>query len=151
MGVYYADSSVLVVRERGTAWVRALMSPASGNLIITARVSAIEVYSALNRLVREQRLSLQDYDQLQGDFAAVLVAEYEWVELSPFVEDRARVLLETHPLWAYDAVQLASALFAHATLVAQGVSSMHFLSADIRLLAAARSEGLQVDNPDDHG
>ena len=52
------------------------MSPASGNLI-TARVSAIEVYSALNRLVREQRLSLDDYDQLQGDFAAVLVAEYE--------------------------------------------------------------------------
>jgi hypothetical protein len=47
---YYADSSVLIkrhVQEIGTEWVQAITTPAAGNVIITARVSIVEVYSAL--------------------------------------------------------------------------------------------------------
>jgi hypothetical protein len=53
MAYYYADSSVLVkrhVHEMGTAWFRALAEPTAGNVIITTRISMVEVYSALNRL-----------------------------------------------------------------------------------------------------
>jgi len=52
MAYYYADSSALVkrhVREAGTDWFRTLAETASGNVFITARLSLIEVYSALNR------------------------------------------------------------------------------------------------------
>ena len=63
MADYYADSSVLVkrhVQETGAAWFRQLADPATGNVIITARISAIEVYSALSRRRREARLSGTD-------------------------------------------------------------------------------------------
>ena len=56
MADYYADSSALVkqhVYEPGTDWFQALAEPTAGNLIITARVSMVEVYSALNRRLRE--------------------------------------------------------------------------------------------------
>jgi hypothetical protein len=46
MADYYADSSVLVkrpVQEIGAAWFRALADPPTGNLIITARISLVEV------------------------------------------------------------------------------------------------------------
>lgn len=48
MADYYADSSVLVkrhVNEIGSTWVRALVDPAAGNVMITSRVSIVEVYS----------------------------------------------------------------------------------------------------------
>ena len=51
MADYYADSSVLVkrhVNEIGSGWFRAIADPAVGNVIITSRVSIIEVYSAFN-------------------------------------------------------------------------------------------------------
>jgi hypothetical protein len=57
---YYADSSALVkrhVHERGTLWFRALADPEAGNMIITARISMVEVYSALSRRRREATLS----------------------------------------------------------------------------------------------
>ncbi len=49
MNIYYADSSALVkrhIRETGTTWFRALSDPISGNIIITSRISMVEVYSA---------------------------------------------------------------------------------------------------------
>ena len=153
MTLYYVDSSVLVkrhVREQGSIWVRDLLSLSSGNLIITARISLTEVYSALNRLVRENRLLLQEYTQVQQDCAAVFATEYQSIGLSLTIENRARVLLEAYPLRAYDAVQLASALVARDEFIAQGILPMHFLSADNRLLDAARGKGMSVDNPNDH-
>ena len=70
MADYYAGSSVLVkrhVNEIGSSRFRALADPATGNVIITSRVSIIEVYSAFNRRVREAILSPVDYAQLAAD------------------------------------------------------------------------------------
>ena len=95
MADYYADSSVLVkrhVNEIGSGWFRALSDPATGNVIITSRVSIIEVYSAFNRRVREARLSPVDYAQLSADFASICGAEYQIVELTLQVADRARAV-----------------------------------------------------------
>ena len=153
MADFFADSSVLVkrhVNEIGSNWFRALADPRTGNVIITARVSIIEVYSAFNRRRREASLSFNDYAQLAGDFALISGAEYQMVEFTAAVVGHARVLLERHPLRAYDAIQLASASVAGEALVADGLAEPIFLAADDRLLDAARAEGMVVDNPNLH-
>ncbi len=153
MADYYADSSALVKRhiyETGTAWMQALADPASGNVLLTARMSMVEVYSALNRRLREAHLSLADYVQLATDFATFCATEYQLVELTAPVVDRSRLLLEHHPLRAYDAVQLASALQANDALQAANLPPLTFLAADVQLLTAAQAEGLTTDNPNDH-
>jgi predicted nucleic acid-binding protein len=150
MAEVYADSSVLVKRhipEAGTSWFRGIAAPASGTVILTARLSVVEVYSALNRRVREGTLDPTAYATLAADFDGVCVAEYRLIELAPNVAVRACRLLEQHPLRAYDAVQLATALSANDLLLASGLQALTFLSADARLLHAAHAEGLAVDNP----
>jgi|GEM_PF-1352005 len=59
-------------------------------------------------------------------------------------------LLDRHPLRAYDAVQLASALIVNQTLTEVDLPVPAFLSADDRLLNTARAEGLPTDNPNLH-
>lgn len=136
--------------ETGSDWFRALADPASGNVVITSRVSIIEVYSAFNRRVREASLSPADYAQLAADFASIYGAEYQIIELTVAVADRARVLLEHHVLRAYDAIQLASALITSEAFQAAGLSASIFVAADNRLLDVARAEGLAIDNPNVH-
>jgi predicted nucleic acid-binding protein len=153
MADYYADSSALVKRhvyETGTAWMQALADPMTGNVIMTARVSMVEVYSALNRRLREAHLSLVDYAQLATDFATFCSTEYQLVELTATVVERSRLLLEHHPLRAYDAVHLSSALQVNDALRAANLPSLTFLAADIQLLTAAQAEGLITANPNDH-
>jgi hypothetical protein len=153
MADYYVDSSVLVkrhVHEPGSDWFRALVDPTTGNVIITSRVSLIEVYSAFNRRLREARLDPADYAQLAADFAAICAADYQIIELTQQVVERARLLLERYPLRAYDAVQLASAQLSNETLVSAGLSALIFLAADDRLLNAAQAEWLTTDNPNAH-
>ena len=153
MADYYADSSALVKRhvyETGTTWMQALTDPTAGNVMISARVSMAEVYSALNRRLREAHLSIVDYAQIVTDFATFCSTEYQLVELTATVVDRARLRLEHHPLRAYDAIQLASALQANEALQIANLPPLIFLAADVRLLAAAQAEGLTVDNPNDH-
>jgi predicted nucleic acid-binding protein len=153
MADFYADSSVLVKRhinEVGSDWFRMLADPAAGNVIITARVSMVEVYSAFNRRLREANLDPADYTQLATDFSAVCLTEYELVELTSQVVERARLLLEYYPLRAYDAVQLASALMTDDVLQNANLPSLTFLTADDRLLNAAQAESLATDNPNLH-
>jgi hypothetical protein len=56
-----------------------------------------------------------------------------------------------HPLRAYDATHLATALTAQRFLTSQSSPSLVFLSADDRLSRAASAEGLAADNPNLHG
>ena len=122
----------------------------SSNIIAVSRISEVEVFSAFNRRVREGTLSPTDYANITSDFAALSQTEYEVVEVTSLVIVQAQQLLERHPLRAYDAVQLASALVANAPLVDAGLAALTFLSADGRLLAAANAEGLSTDNPNMH-
>lgn len=150
MADFYADSSVLVkrhVREAGTDWFAAVADPATGNTILSAQISQVEVISAFQRRVRDGTLDAGHAARLGDDFQALCVAEYRLIALTAPVIERACVLLERHPLRAYDAVQLAAALIAQAALIAVGVTGMTFLSADHRLLNAAIAEGLLAADP----
>jgi hypothetical protein len=76
--------------------------------------------------------------------------EFVVVVLSGDVVNRAEDLLALHPLRAYDAIQLASALVSNARLTQTGQPPLIFVSADQRLLMAATSEGLAIDDPNLH-
>ncbi|MFV9507355.1 MAG: type II toxin-antitoxin system VapC family toxin [Oscillochloridaceae bacterium umkhey_bin13] len=153
MAVFYADSSVLVKRhlpERGSAWFRALTAPGTGNRIQTARLSTVEVVSALNRRVREGTLDPDDYQIVRDDFLARCRRSYRLVPITSTLLNRTRSLLERYPLRTYDALHLASALEVEAQLMSVQRTKITFLAADLRLLAAAQSEGLQIDNPNNY-
>lgn len=138
------------VQEVGSLWFGQLTDEQTHNVIVTAQLSIVEVYSALNRRRRELNISATDYAALAAEFATVVSDEYEIVPLSVDVTERARLLLERHSLRAGDAVQLASALIANEKLQAVGLSPAIFLSADDRLLAAAATESLTTDDPRRH-
>jgi predicted nucleic acid-binding protein len=144
MTTYDGDRSVLVKRhilELGSAWFSALVDPSANHRLVSSQIRIVEVTSAFNRRRREGRITNTDYVRLAADFAALCVSEYRLLDLTNLVIERARELLEHHPLRAYDSVQLASALIANEALVAAGQSVLTFLAADDRLLAAARAEG----------
>lgn len=153
MAAYYADTSVLVKRhltEPGSAWVRALLVPHAGNLIITAQVSLVELYSVINRRVRENAISPLRYTRIIAISDRIWSSQYDIIGLSPALVSETRDLLERHPLRAYDAVQLASALRARRLFLAADLTAPIFLSADDRLLLAAQAEGFVTDNPNRH-
>jgi uncharacterized protein len=153
MTTYYLDASALIkryVQETGTAWIQALVAPMAGHTSLTARNTMVEVYSALARRRREGSVPAADCAVAAQAFAAHSVTEYDFIELDLNVITLARDLLERHPLRAYDAVQLASALIADRALQAAQLPALVFLAADDPLNAVAAAEGLTIDNPNLH-
>ncbi len=150
---YYADSSALVKRhisEAGSAWIEQQFDAASGNRIIATKLSIAEVLSAMNRRRREANITATEYAKFSGDFLSFVETDYEMVELSDAVLFEAQRLLETHPLRAGDAIQLASALLANTQLQSANLPALILLASDAHLLTAANSEGLQTDDPQNH-
>ncbi|MBD2775745.1 type II toxin-antitoxin system VapC family toxin [Iningainema tapete] len=63
MTAYFLDSSALIKRyvpETGSAWIRAISALDSGNSLIIARITWVEVRSALARRQREGSLTISD-------------------------------------------------------------------------------------------
>lgn len=151
--IYYADSSALLKRhvvKIGSNWIKNEFSAASGNSIYASKLSIAEVLSALNRRKRESSVSPADYARFSKDFLAVSKFQYETIDLSDAVLLEAQRLLENYPLRAGDAIQLASALIANAQIQSAKLPALIFLASDIRLLSAAKDEGLQTDDPQNH-
>lgn len=150
---YYADSSALVKRhipEIGSQWIEQEFDAASGNRIITSKITIVEVLSAMNRRHREASISTAEYAKFSADFLAFTETDYRIFEFTDAVLIESKRLLETHPLRAGDAIQLASALLANAQLQSAKLPALIFLASDARLLTAANVEGLQTDDPQNH-
>ena len=150
---YYADSSALVKRhipEIGSAWIEKEFDSTSGNRVITSKLTIIEVLSAMKRRQREASISIAEYAKFSSDFLDLAQNDYRIFELTDAVLLEAQRLLETHPLRAGDAIQLASALLANAQLQSANLPALIFLASDARLLTAAADEGLITDNPQNH-
>lgn len=139
--IEFLDSSALVkryVNESGSAAIRQLCRRAE---IAVARVVYSEVAAALARACRDQLFDEDLRDRLLdrlGDDMDTL----QTIELRRSIVQRTRGLVTRHALRGYDAVQLASALAIH-----DRGTSVRFWSADSRLSAAARSEGLRAIVP----
>jgi len=150
---YYLDASALVKRyvdEVGSDWLQATIVHAEPALLFTSRMTIVEVISAFARRAREGSLSSDEFATARGAFRGDCLDEYQIMPPTMTVIDLACALLEQHPLRAYDAMHLATALGAQQFLTAQGYPPLTFLSADERLNNAATAEGLEVDNPNQH-
>jgi predicted nucleic acid-binding protein len=148
---YFFDSSAIVKRyvtERGSTWVRSLTIPSTGNDLYLARVTGVEVVAAL--VGHTPPLPPPLLAQALADFRHDYQTQYQLVEITPALIQEAMILAERCRLRGYDAVQLAAALQVHAVHLAMGVSSIVFISADVKLNAAATAEGLGVDDPNSH-
>jgi len=151
--VYYLDASALVKRyvtEVGTGWIRDLVIPAGANLLLTSRVTMVEIRSALARRRREGSVSTAEHAFAIEALRAHSLAQYRLVEFDVSVADLAGDLIERYPLRAYDAVQLASALTVARVVADAHLPAPIFLTADDRLLEIAEAEGLPTANPNHH-
>ena len=131
----FLDTSAFAKRyvlEEGADNVVALCRQAD-NLIVSV-ICLPELMSTLSRLVREKKLAKADYQKLKADAMADLV-DVDICQITPAILASVVSLLESHPLRAMDALQVACAL---------AVAPDRFVSADYRQLAAARKAGLNI-------
>ncbi len=157
MSIYFFDASAIVkryVREPGSAWVRDLCNAPDENqntlhIVGIAEISRVEVAAAFEILVRRNEISKTLGNHVYDQFTDEFVHEYESVRLTSEIVRDAAELTQRHPLKAYDAVQLATALDFRASLRANQ-KDLIFVCGDTNLLQAARAEGLAVENPFDH-
>jgi uncharacterized protein len=153
MAAYFLDSSALVKRyaaETGTAWVKGLIDPAAGNLILIARITGVETVAALARKRKGNLLSQTDAATALATLRKELVGLVLTVEVTAALLTSATDLAEQHALRGYDAVQLAAALEANAERLRRELAPLRLITADKELLDAAAAEGLTADDPNNH-
>ena len=152
MDIFFLDSSALIKRyvtERGSEWLTNLIEPRAGNRIFVARITAVEVVSAIKRRERSGNLSATDASASLTRFRQEF-GNYRSVDINAKLVSRAMNLAETHALRGYDAVQLAAALEIYDELRSAGLSSLALISADLALNVAAVAEGMSVADPNSH-
>ena len=148
MVVYFFDSSALVKQYRdepGSAWVQRVLSQFP--LTVIAEITIVEVTSALARRWRMGEITAEEYRFAKR----VFLQDVRWhrvISARRSTIARAIDLINRHPLRAYDALQLATALEVADIVGAEG-STLTFVSADVRLCAAAAQEGLATVNPNE--
>jgi predicted nucleic acid-binding protein len=148
VAAYFLDSSTVVKRyaqETGTPWVQALAAPTAGHLLVVVRITLAETVAAITRKERGGFITPPDAATALADFQLDFARQYAIVEVSAALVAHAASLARTHGLRGYDAVQLAAALETHSQL-----PSVTMLSGDANLNAAAKAEGLSVDDPNSH-
>jgi len=158
MAVYYFDASAVVkyyVTEPGSTWVRQLIeardteSAQARHHIFIAEITRVEVAAALAVIERIGRIKRAEREREYRRFHSQLVHRYAILPLTTGDLETAAHLTQTHPLKAYDAVQLAVALRHHQLLVSYQ-HTVTFVCSDHTLLRAAQAERLLTDNPFDH-
>jgi uncharacterized protein len=127
----------LVAIEKETGDCRALLADDSD--IVVWLLTPVEVMSALTRRLRERSLKSVEFSKAKEQLAALEKAWSEVISIER-VRERARRLLETHPLRAADSLQLAAALLTSE----ENPQGFPFVTLDRRLGSAAEREGFHV-------
>jgi len=151
--VYYLEPSALVkyyVTEPGSAWVRQVVD-AEANVLVSAEITIAEVAAALGVIARTGRISRRQHDAFWGKFTRDLLQRYEFLPTRRAIITRAAALCLKHPLRGFDAIHLASGLQLQETLAQQEADgealASTYVTSDDRLVTAAQTEGLTVENP----
>jgi predicted nucleic acid-binding protein len=153
MAVYYLDTSALVKRyaqENGTAWISALTDPAAGHDLYTVRLTGPEMIAALFRKARMGQVRLDEVVRSANNFREDWRRQYQIVEVTDAVADRAMELAERHALRGYDAVHLAAAMALQAVRQTLQLPPLTFISSDAQQLQAAEAEGLLIQDPNQY-
>lgn len=153
MAHLYVESCALVkeyVAERGSASVHAALAPRNGNVIHTALNSGAEVVAAIARRSRDGSVDQADAARAIARFTTDFGQRYQRIEITETVVRQAVRIAGQHGLRGYDSVQLAVALSLQSVRAALSLTAITFTSADGRLNTVAATEGLTVENPNDH-
>lgn len=127
----------LVAMEKETGDCRALL--AEDRDVVVWLLTPVEVISALTRRLREKSLKPMEFGKAKEQLSALEKAWSEVISIER-VRERARRLLETHPLRAADSLQLAAALLTSE----ENPQGFPFVTLDRRLGSAAETEGFHV-------
>ena len=147
--IYFLDTSALAKRyltENGSNRMRRLLEHRDDGFY-QGFLTPLEIASALYRRLRSQEISQDELSVLLRAYVAHSHRDYILIPYSDALIDSASALVARHVLRALDAIQLASALELKDSLPAEALP-LTFLSADDRLLDAARREHLQAENPE---
>jgi predicted nucleic acid-binding protein len=150
MSAYFFDSSAIVkryVKEAGTERIIKITDPTKRSRIYVARITGVEVVSAITRRGRNDDISgiemKRAITQFQNDFSS----QYRVVEITSSLVVEAMSLAQIHALRGYDAVQLAATLEINDHRLGMALPALTLVSADDALNEAARAERLAVYNP----
>lgn len=139
---YYLDTSALVKRyhvERGTAYLDAVFSDPDATFIIVS-ITIAELTSVIVRKHAEGEISQQALLQTLARFSEDLITEFWILDIERHHVQTAQQLILRYGLRTLDSLQLS------LLLVTKSLSPV-FLCSDTRLLAAARAEGITVQDP----
>lgn len=153
MAAFFCDSSAIVkryVNETGSNFVDSLADLKSGNVILLARITRVEVAAAIARRLKNGSMTTADAQNALAAFQHDLTNNYFTVEITPVLLSVAMSVATKHALRGYDAVQLGAALAASDERVTNRLPLLTVISADTELNAAAQAEGLYVENPNHH-
>ncbi len=145
MADYFLDACAVVKRyvlETGTAWVRTLAAPATGNFIYLAHITEVEVTAAIAQRRGQPGLSVSEASAALGLFRQDVAQDCRIAEITVPLLRQAALLADVYALRGYDAVQLAAALEVRLQ-----VPLLILVSGDGDLNTAATAEGLPVENP----
>ncbi|GBF80925.1 type II toxin-antitoxin system VapC family toxin [Aphanothece sacrum] len=153
MTLYFLDSSALVKRyisETGSAWVLGLFDPTLNNEIFIAAIAKVEIVAAVTRRSRIGSISFTDATAISHQFRKDSHKDYQVIEITESIINSGMTLAETYGLRGYDAIQLAVGCAVNTLCLASGLPSITFVSADNELNVAVVSEGLLIENPNNH-
>jgi uncharacterized protein len=123
-------------------------SPSPKREILLAEITLAEVAAALAAKHRAPKGITRDQrDRVLSRFLQDCDDHFALLTVNRSVIDRAIELAQRHPLRAYDAVQLATALDASEIMQSQSLPALTVVAADGELLTAAVAERLSVENP----
>ena len=133
----------LYVQEAGTDRLLSLVENQSESQLAVLALSSVEARSAIRRRERAGDIDPQTAEAILQDLREHLDILFVRQPLNDALIDLASDMVDRYGLRAYDAMQLAGCL-----VVASSASQAPtFVCSDLRLLEAARSEGLSVFDP----
>ena len=153
MADFFFDTSALVKRhviEVGSGWVRSLVHAKAAHDLYIARVTVVEVTSAITRRQHGGHLSLAQAGAMLGHFRRHLAQRYHVIELTPDLFDeaaRARASIGSGPTMPCNWLSSSNCTGSYQNA---GLGSLTLVSADQALNEAATDEGLTVDDPRSH-
>ncbi len=157
MDFCFFDSSAAVknyIAEIGSNWVKSILINIPKTEIYMTSITEVEVVAAFARRRKGMSLSLIDANTAITQFKSDFSRDFNTIDITAKIISQAVNLSDKHSLRGYDAVQLASALEIYLRLDALGIdfslTPFTFVSADNGLNAAAISEGLSVENPNNY-
>jgi uncharacterized protein len=147
LALYYLETSALVklyVYETGTDRLLGLTASDARHRFAILSLAQVEFRSAIRGRQRRGEIPTSEADELIESFRRHAEGKFLIQSFSDSLLDVASALIDSYPLRAYDAAQLAGFMVLRST---SGTDEPVFVCADRVLLSAARNEGCAILDP----